>query len=120
MVRELRIAVDEFRAMCQPCVYIVSKEGKPLYVGFGLKGLARVFNQQRWGLEGFQNRLQAFKECDEVTIQFYKTEQEAANEEINQIRAKRPKYNKHIPSASLQKQLFHPRKGRPLILNVNL
>ncbi len=90
MERTIKFSGDELRSWLQPCVYyLFDYEGNPLYIGYGKRGLRRVFS----GHASEENRNKAFALCHKVEVSFFPDVRSAADSEIKEIRRLRPRFN---------------------------
>jgi len=82
---------ESLRMFWSPCTYVVSKAGKPTYVGSSSIGYSRVL-RGKLKKEGLRSK--AFTECDQVSVDFFETVEEARNEEDRLIHEHHPVYNR--------------------------
>lgn len=85
---EYEMTRQEYDRFSRPCVYVLYKGEKCLYVGASKQGYRRVFAR-----DGMLGRDQAFMEFDRIKIVFYQKEKDAFDAEKKLIETCSPVYN---------------------------
>jgi excinuclease UvrABC nuclease subunit len=95
LTKTIQFIRAEFDQLTSPCVYVLKKEDRYLYIGCSGRGFQRVFNDMSAYSLGHENgREKAFMEFDNLEVFFYDTPEEASAVETSEIHDKHPKYNK--------------------------
>lgn len=90
VVKQVEFSRTEYELNRKPCVYeVLDLRGKPLYVGKGEKGFARVFSQQ----DKHETRVQAFAFMERVRVTFFDTVEEMTETEDRLIHESHPPFN---------------------------
>jgi excinuclease UvrABC nuclease subunit len=90
---------DDFRALRKPCVYLLMKDGMPIYIGMSRHGMQRIAQHSH------KQAGQAIEECDEVKVYPCIAVWAAYRLEKILISKTQPKYNRRL-KLTLQQEML--------------
>lgn len=89
------LSIENLARLSGPCVYIIEKQGRALYVGMSRRGLLRVLYRNSHGRDR-RHRDMARIKGDNIKVHFYTTVEMASEMELYFIRKLKPRYNTHV------------------------